>query len=152
MPKWSSYGGIILAKGQFWSLLYFLNYAYLWYLAQSQIWCTTLYLLLLPPGLPPDLKNWMYNLVLPLPGLTTWSYHLVLPPDLTTWSYHLVLPPGLITWSYHLVLPPGLVPWSYSQYFWVNYEKIKNMFWRLMFTGDIQKTIWFFLRILFYDF
>ena len=88
--------------------------------------------------LPPVHTNWSYPLVLS-PCLTTWPYLLVLPPGLTTCSYQLFLTPGLTTWSYHLVLSPGPTTWSYSQYFWVNHGKIKNMFWRLMFTGDIQK-------------
>ena len=62
--------------------------------------------------LPPDLTTRSYHPVLS-PGLTTRSYHPVLPPSLTTRSYHLVLPSGLTTRSYHPVLPPGLTNWSY---------------------------------------
>ena len=51
--KWSScpFAKMILERGYHfgkrtvWSLLFFLNYAYLWYLAQSQIWYTTLYVI-----------------------------------------------------------------------------------------------------------
>ena len=133
----------------FWQKDSFDHYYTFWTMPIYDIWPSRKF------DAPPSIffsSHQAYLLTLKI-GCITWSYYyLVSPPGLTTWSYHLVLPPGLITWSYHLVLPPGLVPWSYSQYFWVNYEKIKNMFWRLMFTGDIQKTIWFFLRILFYDF
>ena len=109
--------------------------------------------------LPPVLITWSYHLILPT-GHTAWSYLLVLPPGLTNWLYNLVLPPGLTAWSYYLVLylvlPPGLT----VNIFWVNFEKIKNMFWRLMFTGDIQKlfgsfwqsSLWiFFLWVYFWS-
>ena len=122
--------------------IYFVNT--LWNHISRNTGTTWSYLLLLPRGLPPDLTNWSYHFFLP-PDLTTWSYHLFLPPVLTICSYHLLLPLILTTCSYHLLLPPGLITWSYHlvlssgptvNIFWVNYEKIKNMFWRLLFTAQ----------------
>jgi hypothetical protein len=52
---------IALLENQFskrtaWSLLYFLIYAYLNILAQSQIWCTTLYIEKIK--MPIEKNNW----------------------------------------------------------------------------------------------
>ena len=86
--------------------------------------------------LPTGLTFLPYSLALQT-GLITWSYQ----PCLTTCSYHLVLPPGLTIWSYHLVLSPGPT----VNIFWVNCEKIKNMFWRLMFTVILKNIFFSFL-------
>ena len=43
MPKWSPDRRIILTKQQAWSLICFLNYSLLWFLAQSQILGITIY-------------------------------------------------------------------------------------------------------------
>ena len=65
--KWSNcpFVKMILLRGDHfgkktdWSLLYFLNYVYLWYVAQSQIWCTTLWLCI---------TNWLSKLNSTLPS------------------------------------------------------------------------------------
>ena len=69
-------------------------------------------------------------LVLPLPGLTV-----CLTTCLATWSNH---------WSCPLIL---------QSIFWVNYEKVKNMFWRLMFTVTFKNFLVLFdgfLNVFFY--